>query len=466
MKGTENLINKISILFQSAMREIESLNEFIYRSNKTLVEYQFHNEQSCLQGKKILDLFDLILECDGKKERNKKIDEVKLIEIEPGVKVFDICNIVPFSDDEKTLKYAMKKDFKSKLCYSPIEAKKKYDHIKKYEYILRESILSHIIVSFENYLSGIYRILLTTNPLSYFENQTILLADVFKDNFSETIMDKVESEIDNKMRNSLEALNHICNKENINIDRYEKILEEFVEIYYRRNAYVHTRGEANKDYMKKVAAKYVKDISENDFLVCDDIYINNAIIILCKLMFSIAYELLVKFNATGEKIEIFTEIFFEKLKQKEYSLSKYAYYALSQYKDLPFVFRTTYRMNYINAAKQLNETDLVKRELQKLDISIATDDFKIAKYCLEDNYAQVYKMLQETYPKTFDAVAIREWPIFINFRESEYYERFVSEHKEEFEIQCLTSENSIQNVDLETNREEIGGTLEKHSKET
>lgn len=109
-----------------------------------------------------------------------------------------------------------------------------------------------------------------------------------------------------------------------------------------------------------------------------------------------------------------------------------------------------YRMNYINAAKQLNEKDLVKRELEKLDISIATDNFKIGKYCLDDNHEQVYKMLQETYPKSFDAVAIREWPIFINFRETEFYNMFVSEHKEDFEIQCLASELTLQNGETET----------------
>ena len=431
------LTKKIITSFRSAMRDVESLNEFFYRSNKTLVDYKLSNEKSCMQGKKIADLFDQIMEYDGYEERNKKIEEIKSIELEQGIKVSDVCNIVPCSKDNETLRYSIKKEYRNKLCYSPTEAKKKYDHINKYEYILKESVLSHIIVSFENYLSQIYRLLLETTPLLYFENQTILLADVFKENFLEAINDKFESEIDNKMRNSLDTLSIICAKENININRYEKIVENFTEIYYRRNAYVHTQGRANKDYMKKVGSSFLKNISDNDFLVCDDIYIENAIITLCKLLFSIAYELLVKFNATVENIEAISMIFFEKLKQKHYILCKYAYYSLSQNKSVPFYNRTMYRMNYINAAKQLDEKNLVKKELEKLDISIATDKFKIGKYCLEDNYAQVYEMLKETYPNTFDAIAIREWPIFINFRETELYEKFISEHADDFEMQCL-----------------------------
>lgn len=453
MENKELLIKRAIYSFQCAMRDVESLEEFFYRANKTLIDYQIHNEKSCQQGKKIADLFDQIIECDGYEERNKKIEEVKSIELELGVKFSDVCNIVPFSDEDDVLRYSMKKEFKNKPCYSPNEAKSKYDHIRKYEFILKESILAHIIVSFENYLSEIYRLVLTTNPLLYFENQTILLADVFKENFNDAIMDRLETEIDNKMRNSLEALTHICDKENINVNRYENIVNHFVEIYYRRNAYVHTMGRANKDYMKKVSQDLLNNTSENDFLTCDDIYIENSIIILCKLMFSIVYELLVKFNATEEDVDELASIFFEKLKQGQYVLSKYAYYSMSQYKDLPFISRTTYRMNYINAAKQLKEMDLVKRELENLDISIATDDFKIAKYCLADNNEQVFKMLQETYPKTFDAVAIREWPIFINFRETEFYEKFVSEHKEDFEIQCLVAEPIIKNEEGEEEKE-------------
>lgn len=458
MKNTELLINRIIYSFKSAMRDVESLEEFFYRSNKTLVDYQLHNEKSCQQGKMIADLFDQIMECDGSEERNQKTEEVKFIEIEPGITFSNVCSIVPFSDEDDVLRYSMKKEFKNKPCYSPNEAKSKYDHIRKYEFILKESVLAHIIVSFENYLSEIYRLLLTTNPLLYFENQTILLADVFKENFNEAVMERLEAEVDNKMRNSLEALTHICDKEKINVNRYENIVNHFVEIYYRRNAYVHTMGRANKDYMKKVSQDLLNGTLENDFLSCDDIYIENAIIILCKLMFSIVYELLVKFNATEEDVDELASIFFEKLKQGQYVLSKYAYYSMSQYKDLPFLSRTTYRMNYINAAKQLKEMDLVKRELENLDISIATDNFKIAKYCLADNNEQVFKMLQETYPKTFDAVAIREWPIFINFRETEFYEKFVSEHKEDFEIQCLVVESIIKNEEeeeIEVQEEEV-----------
>ena len=71
--------------------------------------------------------------------------------------------------------------------------------------------------------------------------------------------------------------------------------------------------------------------------------------------------------------------------------------------------------------------------LSKFDVSIATDEYKIAEECLLGNDENVYKLLTATYPNSFDAAIIREWPIFIKFRESEYYSRFVEEHSEDFE---------------------------------
>ncbi len=452
---SEYMIDSIVDAFQIAIRDIESLNEFYYRSNKTLIDYRIQNESNYLPGKKIADLFDEIVSYENLDERNKKIEEVNSIEISSGIKVSDVCSIIQFADEKDTLQFYINKNYKNKTNFSPVEAKRKYDNIKKYEYILIESILSHIVVSFENYLSDIYRILLTSTPLVYFENQTILLADVFKDNFHEAIFDKLESEINNKMRNSLDALEHISKKEEININRYGNILDEFKEVYYRRNAYVHTMGCANKDYMKKVNKKFLKNVFENEALVCDDTYLSNAIIVLCKLIFSIAYELLVKLDVSGEKINIIADYFFEKMKNKEYELAKYVYYALSQYKSLAFNFRTIYRINYINAVKQLNDFETVNKELSELDISIATDNFKIAKECLSNNYEAAYKMLEETYPKSFDAVAIREWPIFIDFRETEFYEKFVEKHKDDFDIQQVAVNINNQTDDNTNNNNAI-----------
>lgn len=92
-----------------------------------------------------------------------------------------------------------------------------------------------------------------------------------------------------------------------------------------------------------------------------------------------------------------------------------------------------FRINYINAMKQQGKDALVKKEIQALDVSIATEDYKIAKLCLEGRDAEVYEALNKDYPKPYPAEIVRDWPLFINFRETEFYTRFAQEHAEDLD---------------------------------
>ena len=198
---------------------------------------------------------------------------------------------------------------------------------------------------------------------------------------------------------------------------------------------MHTEGQVNKKYLSNVDKKFTKDLKEGERLVCDEIYIDNAIKVLTKVVFSITYELLVSRKADKEIIGSIADIFFERLKEKDYELTSYVYYALSQYKELEFYDRTMYRINYINSVKQLGDKETLQKELKGLDVSIGTDKFKIAKLCLADDNKQVFELLKKSYPESFNAIAVREWPIFINFRNTDYYKQFVALHSSDFEIE-------------------------------
>ena len=79
--------------------------------------------------------------------------------------------------------------------------------------------------------------------------------------------------------------------------------------------------------------------------------------------------------------------------------------------------------------------------IRGFDVSIATNEFKIAKYCLLDNHQSTYDLLLATYPDSFNAEAIREWPIFKIFRETDYYKKFLEIHKDDFETFSFEDDN-------------------------
>lgn len=446
-------IKRILEIFQDTIKNIESLSDFYNRSDQTLVIYKQELENEYVYARNINDALNALFDIDSYKERNKKLKVINRIIIDDKNKLSDVCEVVPFEkDNQNFISYSMNNELLDIEKYDPNNAVKIIEQIKQYEYILDESVLSHIVVSFENFLSNIYRYLICNNPNMYLAGQTVLLTDLLQNNFPETFAEKIENEVTSKMYDSLSTLKMISEKEKISVEKYKNTISSFAEIYYRRNAYVHTSGRANKDYLDKVDKSFSKNLKIDDKLFCDKDYLIKSIYTLNQLIFAITFELLAKENASSNAIMVLGNYYFDKLKKGDYELTKYVYKEMSKYKGITFADRLMYRINYIISVKHLGENKLVNRELETLDVSAAEMQFKIAKECLNENYEKVYNMLSESYPESFPAIAIRDWPIFIEFRETEYYKKFIELHQEDFRIQQIEDSN-LELDDLLVNEE-------------
>ena len=242
------------------------------------------------------------------------------------------------------------------------------------------------------------------------------------------------------MYDSLSVIDEIEKKESIKIDRHVNLLEYLKEINLRRNAYVHTGGCVNKDYFKRAPKQYSEKKKEGDVLLCTKKYCDDAICTISLIIFSITYELLVRFDATPSDIENLSNHLFERLVECDYALCKDAYFIMTKHKASDNSHIMAYRVNYLNCLKQLGLKDLLANELERLDVSDLSDMYVIAKECLSDNNERVFDLLCKSYPSSFDAVSIRKWPIFIDFRKTEYYERFMNMHKEDFAVDVVESQ--------------------------
>ncbi|MBR4769987.1 MAG: hypothetical protein IK090_03550 [Clostridia bacterium] len=449
-------IQEILSSFIDATQDIESLEDYYHRSKNTLISYKLDVEKSFALGKKIADILDGLLRITKAEDRNRRINDINKTFVYKKLRFRDICEIVPFEkDNQSSISFLINSKLENYERFDPLKAKKKYDQIDKYTYIMIESVLSHIIVSFEAFLTSIYRILLLSNPQKYLEGQTIFLATLFDNNLNEVVNDRLESEVAAKLYNSLETVKIIAEKEKISLDSYSSLIAYFKELYYRRNAYVHTKGRVNKDYLTKVDRSFTKNLQLNDELICDDVYLKHSICVLNQIVFSITYELLKKEKISSNRISVLINYYFGKLCSGDYQLTKFAFLKLSTSDNMEFSDKLICRINYLISAKQMNEIELVKEELGKLDVSAAVPRFKIAKECLSDNFETVLQMLNETYPDSFDARALKEWPLFISFRETEYYSIFVASHQADFAIQTLDDyQSEIEDLLLEESLED------------
>ena len=365
------------------------------------------------------------------------VNELTQIKLSNGIQVSEYITISCEKESEEevpVISYSIKQELEINPQFvDPKNARREYNKVEQYENILVSSTLSNVIIIFERYLASVYEALILINPKKYFENQKIEIANIFNKNVRDIVVECVKKEVESNMFDSLKTLELISLKENININRYKNVLDEFEEIYYRRNLYIHNNGVVNNLYLSNIKDKFKKDIKVKQKLVTDEIYLRNAINMLYKIVCTLFYEVQLSYNPKYEKWHIsLGNIGFDFLQDKNYDVAEQIYFILSSYKQLCFRDKAMYRINYINAVKQQGKTEIVKKELSELDVSIATDDYKIAKLCLEDKNAEVYEEISKNYPEPFTADLIRDWPLFINFRESEYYTLFVKEHQEDF----------------------------------
>ena len=334
-------------------------------------------------------------------------------------------------DDNSSIQFTLKERFRDDK-FSPQIAREKQAMIYNQQDIFVRAILSNIIIIFEKFLSIQYRILVVCEPKKYFENKTINISDIFEKNIGEILDKEIDNEVNANMFDSIKALDRMFEKSSINLDRYIKIRKEFEEIYYRRNLFVHCDGFVNEIYLSKVDSKYTKNVKQNQKLVCDDIYLENAILVLKKIISSLHCEMLHCFNASQEEYDTISDYGFEALKNSQYSLAEYVYCILRREKSFEFNYKIMYELNYINSLKQQGKD--IQSLTDKLDVTIAEMRYKIAKECLLNNHETTYNLLVESYPKSFCAIMVREWPIFVDFRKTDYYTRFVGEHQEDFEV--------------------------------
>ena len=424
----KDVIPKALFDFDNAIVDLEALYSY-FTETRDLINTKksiFFNEKNI--SYQLCTFLDEIYSLNSKEEREKYIEEIYNKEVH-GTKVSDIMDI-SWIDGENTIKYSLKAGYQ-KEEYDPSSARRKRQSILNQENIFARSILSNIVIVFEQYFSSQYETLVVSQSKKYFEDRKVSVSQLFNDGLPQTLTNLINQEVESNMFDSLKTLDRIKEKSQIDVDRYLPIKNEFEEVYYRRNAYIHTYGKANKTYLEKVDKKYTKNLKDGQKLICDDLYLENAIFTAYKIISSLHFELLKSASAGQDDYNSLSEFGFDALQKERYGVAEYIYGILRREHSFEYICKAIYEVNYINSLK-LQSKD-VSKLIEKFDVSIATDDFKIAKECLLDNHENVYDMLCKTYPDSFNADMIKEWPLFIRFRDSEYYDRFISEHKNDFE---------------------------------
>lgn len=440
----DRLEDKMDYDFEKAIVDLEALSDYYSETSKLIKSLTLDFKNKYIGALAFAEILDEIY-LEKTETRQEHLNAIQDNILFNNITVKDVAKLT--LNENSVITYSLNSGYEK---FDPIKARRKAYYINNQENIFVRSILSNLIIIYEQFFSSLYQTLVLSEPEKYFEDKQIPICDLLNNDLNKVLTNIVDKEIENNMFDSLKTLDRIKEKSKIDIDRFIPIRHQFEELYHRRNAYVHTEGNVNDVYLKKVNATFTQNIKIGDRLVCDEIYLENAIQTIYKVISSLHFELLRAQNVEQDNYTPLSELGFEALQNHQYQLAEYIYGILRKERDFEYSHKAVYEINYINSLKLQNKN--IDELINKFDVSIATDDYKIAKECLLDNYESVYNLLVETYPKTFSAPMIREWPIFINFRKSEFYTKFIEEHKEDFDVfvfEETTSENIANETEVE-----------------
>jgi len=423
--------------FLAAIQEVEALNEFYndFIANWNQNKIELENEYQI--GLAINDILqDIPDDVEDIGTLKSQIDEKDIF----GTKLKEIINItLSRENDRNNISYSMTSDYQSQ---DPQITRNKKNKLDSQRNIFCRSILSNVIIIFERYLAQIYEFLVVTNPEQYFEGKTIKTSRLFSATVEEIIINEVREEVSNNLFDSIKTLDKLKEKSLINLDRYICIRKVFEEIYYRRNLFVHNEGIVNKIYLDNIHEDYKKSVKCGERLVCDDYYLSNSIVVLKEMICVLFYEFLVSIKSDTKNYDILSyNIAFSALNNKEYAFCEYIYGILVKNKDFSFLDKSMFEVNRMIALKQQGKP--IQKLLEGFDVSAMQEKFAIAKYCLQDDFDSVYTLLSRTYPESYNATAVRDWPIFIDFRDTEQYEKFKLEHSDDFQQYLFDMEEII-----------------------
>ncbi len=198
----------------------------------------------------------------------------------------------------------------------------------------------------------------------------------------------------------------------------ERYLPALVEIFERRNAWVHNAGKADSDYLKKVRSETTLGAE----LVLTPEYLVDAISTVRVASFCLFYQYLGKVaERKKRRYRYLNEFCLELLVDERWDDAKRVCEIAASDKHLDDAQRLIIKFNTWQCHKWLDDFAEVRREVEDFDTSIVPPRFKLARYALLDDTTSFASYLNAavTQDEELTKECIEEWPIFKEMRKDE-----------------------------------------------
>lgn len=303
------------------------------------------------------------------------------------------------------------------------------------------NFVKNLFTLYESFGYKIMRLKIKLYPKDYLTSQTISFSELEKINFdkNETTYYFIDDLTKDFTKRS--ELKCYCDQLKVDINRFKDEKDFFNEIYFRRNILTHGDGRLSHDYKNKVSKKLQEKYTKDDRLIFNDEYIHLCYETIMKVSLKLFFIAIQEHDvANGELLKSISNLIFSSfLYVGEWSICKDIYNYLRNLHEIDrYDLKDLFRVNYMICLKQLGDHDELSKQLKSYSTANKAMKFKIAKKLIENDYQNINDEIEKCYTldsKDIDKInpwAILTWPLFIEYRQTEYFREFVERHKKEF----------------------------------
>jgi hypothetical protein len=337
---------------------------------------------------------------------------------------------ITVEEDGKTCTVDIPKQTKPTLIAAMKASQTKQEHQR----LLYQSSLITLVSAAEWFLSQVIRAYFEKHPgASGLTQKTLTLEDLesFK-SIAEARQYLLDLRIDEIMRGSVDDwVRFLKSTAKLNAAYLEPDYPRLVEIFQRRNVFVHNNGRANAIYLNKVESDLRKGVSLGGELRVSSTYLSKAIDLVEVNFVLISAELWKALEPTEEaRANILIEVGFEALKQERWSTAKALSHFTRNDKRLSERAQMVAQMNYWQALKWQGDFEEARLEIEKADFSAKDEIYQLTRFALLDETKKFFSILPRLMSDNkLDFDMLNEWPIFKGIRATKEFEEFARKHK-------------------------------------
>lgn len=202
--------------------------------------------------------------------------------------------------------------------------------------------------------------------------------------------------------------------------------DELIEIYQRRNVFVHNGGVVNSIYFAKVSKDLRKDVNIGDELEVTKEYLENAICKIHLVFTLIAFEIWKKIEKKSEEREdILNDIVYSNLLEGRWDVAGGISEAIWLDKDITSAHRTVAQLNHWLCKKRLGQFSDIENEAKEADYSDKSLRYQLGLWgLLEDKEAFFLNIEDAIKSEEISVEHILEFPILEELRTTTEFEEF------------------------------------------